>query len=104
MFAYSSRDRNLSFLAAAKCLKRWWPGTELNRRRQPFQGCALPPELPGHVSRSTYPLRSTRIVALRRLSWGCQPENSSTSNARNVVDYSKGRRWLKVNETVDDLV
>jgi hypothetical protein len=27
----------------------WWPGTELNRRRQPFQGCALPPELPGHV-------------------------------------------------------
>jgi hypothetical protein len=28
----------------------WWPGTELNRRRQPFQGCALPPELPGHLS------------------------------------------------------
>ena len=28
----------------------WWPGTELNRRRQPFQGCALPPELPGHRS------------------------------------------------------
>ena len=25
----------------------WWPGTELNRRRQPFQGCALPTELPG---------------------------------------------------------
>jgi hypothetical protein len=22
----------------------------LNRRRQPFQGCALPPELPGHVT------------------------------------------------------
>src|SRR6266567_4122381 len=20
----------------------WWPGTELNRRRQPFQGCSLP--------------------------------------------------------------
>ena len=30
-------------------LLKWWPGTELNRRRQPFQGCALPPELPGHV-------------------------------------------------------
>src|ERR1700722_3465693 len=43
-------------------LKTWWPGTELNRRRQPFQGCALPPELPGHVSRSTYPRPSTRIV------------------------------------------
>src|SRR5277367_5680977 len=32
----------------------WWPGTELNRRRQPFQGCALPPELPGHVSPLCY--------------------------------------------------
>jgi hypothetical protein len=32
-----------------KCFEMWWPGTELNRRRQPFQGCALPPELPGHV-------------------------------------------------------
>jgi hypothetical protein len=31
------------------CFEMWWPGTELNRRRQPFQGCALPPELPGHV-------------------------------------------------------
>src|SRR5271155_3095302 len=27
----------------------WWPGRELNPRRQPFQGCALPPELPGHT-------------------------------------------------------
>ena len=23
-------------------LERWWPGTELNRRRQPFQGCSRP--------------------------------------------------------------
>src|SRR5215469_12751266 len=36
-------------MTSAKSLKTWWPGTELNRRRQPFQGCALPPELPGHV-------------------------------------------------------
>ena len=37
-------------------LKRWWPGTESNRRRQPFQGCALPTELPGrrnYFSRQT---------------------------------------------------
>ncbi len=27
----------------------WCRGTELNRRRQPFQGCALPPELPRHT-------------------------------------------------------
>src|SRR5450631_1770049 len=37
---------------ACKSLKMWWPGTELNRRRQPFQGCALPPELPGHAVRN----------------------------------------------------
>src|SRR5262249_1271556 len=30
-----------------KCDAVWWPGTESNRRRQPFQGCALPTELPG---------------------------------------------------------
>src|SRR5688572_6377610 len=35
-------------LGVWKCLKTWWPGTESNRRRQPFQGCALPTELPGH--------------------------------------------------------
>ena len=26
------------FLAIAKALKEWWPGTESNRRRRPFQG------------------------------------------------------------------
>jgi hypothetical protein len=35
------------FLTAAKFFEMWWPGTESNRRRQPFQGCALPAELPG---------------------------------------------------------
>jgi hypothetical protein len=29
---------------ASKCLKTWWPGTDLNRRRQTFQGW-LNPEL-----------------------------------------------------------
>src|SRR6516165_7705108 len=33
--------------SVCKCLKTKWPGTESNRRRQPFQGCALPTELPG---------------------------------------------------------
>ena len=40
---------------ARKLLKVWWPGTESNRRRQPFQGCALPPELPGHVRAAPLP-------------------------------------------------
>ena len=34
-------------LAENKSFRMWWPGTESNRRRQPFQGCALPTELPG---------------------------------------------------------
>jgi hypothetical protein len=48
---------------------KWWPGTELNRRRQPFQGCALPTELPG---RSAYPdcTRYTALQARRRLRFG----------------------------------
>src|ERR1022692_2857161 len=40
-----------AFRTACKSLILWWPGTELNRRRQPFQGCALPAELPGHDAR-----------------------------------------------------
>src|ERR1700752_3378520 len=36
-------------VSRVNCFEMWWPGTELNRRRQPFQGCALPPELPGHA-------------------------------------------------------
>ena len=27
----------------------WWPGTESNRRHKPFQGSALPTELPGQI-------------------------------------------------------
>ena len=28
---------------------KWWPGTESNRRHKPFQGSALPTELPGLI-------------------------------------------------------
>src|SRR5215467_3765200 len=49
--------------SGVKCFEMWWPGTELNRRRQPFQGCALPPELPGHVSSAacSRPARTLRF-------------------------------------------
>src|SRR5499427_3885831 len=40
------------FWKVCKPLILWWPGTESNRRRQPFQGCALPTELPGQILRS----------------------------------------------------
>ena len=57
-----------------KSLKRWWPGTESNRRRQPFQGCALPTELPGQYGWVTY-------VQLR---W----DTVKTLCVRNVIDYN----------------
>ncbi len=53
----------------------WWPGTESNRRRQPFQGCALPSELPGH------PLGKTVPALPRRTPW---------SAARAAVTEGKG--------------
>jgi hypothetical protein len=40
--------RHLKVRNRLKTKHIWWPGRELNPRRQPFQGCALPPELPGH--------------------------------------------------------
>ena len=42
------------FLVTAKLFRMWWPGTESNRRRQPFQGCALPAELPGQGKFQSY--------------------------------------------------
>jgi len=34
--------RNPMFLVTTKVFRMWWPGTESNRRRQPFQGWTLP--------------------------------------------------------------
>ena len=77
----------------AKTFEMWWPGTELNRRRQPFQGCALPPELPGHVSKPA--LRAAgcedRLLQDRSLHAGCGRDGCNRSDAgsvRNVFDYS----------------
>jgi hypothetical protein len=77
------------FLPAVKCFEMWWPGTELNRRRQPFQGCALPPELPGHISR---PL----IVSFGRKERLCVWDadwQSHYSEEWNAVDYSNHPRF-----------
>ncbi len=65
------------------CFEMWWPGTELNRRRQPFQGCALPPELPGHASRPASLPRAARIVHFTLIVAGLP-------TVRNVLDYSNG--------------
>ena len=71
----------------------WWPGTELNRRRQPFQGCALPPELPGHIlSRHPLLLRTARLVRFTPIVAGLPTGKQQNADCvRNVVDYSKAR-------------
>src|SRR6201999_3419367 len=53
----------------------WWPGTESNRRRQPFQGCALPTELPGQFW----------LGYIRAASVG---PKMKTLCVRNVFDYN----------------
>ena len=43
-------DYQVSYLArpdSSVAEKKWWPGTELNRRHRDFQSPALPTELPG---------------------------------------------------------
>ncbi len=50
----------------------WWPGTELNRRRQPFQGCALPPELPGHALDDGLAAESVRVVGTPTFRRSCR--------------------------------
>jgi hypothetical protein len=66
-------------------LKIWWPGTELNRRRQPFQGCALPPELPGHfLNALQFGLEKSRIchVIIR-------PPAGTAGNSANALGLVK---------------
>jgi hypothetical protein len=38
--SFFATERGLTI--SPNSLKTWWPGTELNRRRQPFQGCSRP--------------------------------------------------------------
>ena len=78
-----------------KLLKTWWPGTELNRRRQPFQGCALPPELPGRLAKPAvcgierYPLDA--VVA----GLPTEPNESVAGSVWNALDYSNGTEFAQ---------
>src|SRR5216683_5424323 len=76
------------FLIEVKCFEMWWPGTELNRRRQPFQGCALPPELPGHF-RNPLP-GAARTVLFTPIVTGLPTERKQLQygSVRNAVDYN----------------
>jgi hypothetical protein len=48
-FGIGTKRNKLAVEDGCKLLKTWWPGTESNRRRQPFQGC-LPIRLSGSES------------------------------------------------------
>ena len=84
-------------MEAANRLKRWWPGTELNRRRQPFQGCALPPELPGHVLAHSLSADTVLLVWQARTRTEL-PVNSGSQDAGSVWnrhDYSNGVKFAQ---------
>jgi hypothetical protein len=46
-----------NWVASCCEVKTWWPGTELNRRRQPFQGCVQSPYL---IESTQYPFPNCR--------------------------------------------
>ena len=81
----------------ANLLKRWWPGTELNRRRQPFQGCALPPELPGHVSKPAGP-QAARTVRFTLVGAGFATERNcfTAGSVRNALIITIAKISLNV--------
>src|SRR5271157_737004 len=90
--AQESRNETGSW-GVCKPLKTWWPGTELNRRRQPFQGCALPTELPGHfLSAQLCPQNDWRPIWPRtvRSHWaGCREAKQPMRRDRaELSDYS----------------
>src|SRR6185369_34970 len=81
-----------------KSFGMWWPGTELNRRRQPFQGCALPPELPGHIWAHSLSAGAGRVMEHAR-TWTELPINSGGQNAGSIWnshDYSNGPRFPQI--------
>ena len=70
----------------------WWPGTELNRRRQPFQGCALPPELPGHFGSARAPLTARVVRCAPSLDGTAQLalwERAQHSNYNNLAPFAQ---------------
>ena len=89
----------------ANVLKTWWPGTELNRRRQPFQGCALPPELPGHFLRTfcLHALSTKGLTAVFAVHWAlslggmaAKQNSRCAGNRAELSNYSNLATFLKI--------
>src|SRR6202158_2341545 len=92
-------------LIVRNCFEMWWPGTELNRRRQPFQGCALPPELPGHCLRTSglhSSVHKTTNGRFRRALGALTGRDAAKHNSRcagnraELSNYSNPATFLKI--------
>src|SRR5271170_591221 len=104
------RKRGLEFLAADKCFSLWWPGTESNRRRQPFQGCALPTELPGRNSAGTPPLYHSSMLRARFATLflvfpALSLFAADPPRTRNIILVTAdGLRWQEIFHGIDPLL
>src|ERR1700722_3026639 len=78
----------------------WWPGRELNPRRQPFQGCALPPELPGHISIRSHCRTRPSLTSPGLCAGFADESNSHRGSVRNDLDYSNGSAILSMPLTI----
>ncbi len=94
-----TKRNKLRIEGSCNLLKVWWPGTDLNRRRQPFQGCARPSanfeipivldveprmvllwyfRIPVFGSRPSE-MRTSQVCAPRELSCPAFPDHKNTS-------------------------
>jgi len=94
---FGMKRNETGFWNARKLLKTWWPGTESNRRRQPFQGCALPffdsraalPTRALDINALSHPRLAHRMILLRTMLI-----DSFISGSVLVSAASHKRRWL----------
>jgi hypothetical protein len=112
---FGMKRNETGFWKICKLLKTWWPGTESNRRRQPFQGCALPTELPGRQAaivsdtrRDTprlLPLATAKRKSLARLlslshhralcpsQWKCKPFRAHPLQLEDSLNSTQIGSW-----------
>jgi hypothetical protein len=84
-------------MTGSKLLKTWWPGTELNRRRQPFQGCSLP-----NLSRcNPYPYRHSYPHFGREYWTHNGPNNQTKCGYRSSPDSDRANGKVVMGEMLD---
>jgi len=74
--SFGMKRNETSFWNVCKLLKKAWPGTESNRRRQPFQGCL--PTMPSGPESSGLPPRDVNRIPL--------PELEGSGRSREAIE------------------